>query len=53
MFFAITFLFFFQSAASSEAIVMMFPFIPYAICSALKTEHVRALRIGISLKMAE
>jgi len=24
--------------------------IPYAVCSALRTEHVRSLRIGISLK---
>jgi len=27
--------------------------IPYAVCSALRTEHVRSLRIGISLKMAK
>jgi len=28
-------------------------FIPYAVCSALRTEHVRSLRIGISLRMAK
>jgi len=27
--------------------------IPYAVCSALRTEHVRSLRIGISLKMVK
>lgn len=27
--------------------------IPYPVCSALRTEHVRCFRIGISLKMAE
>jgi len=50
-----------QGVASSEHCVgtlsngtqLLSMLIPYAVCSALRTEHVRSLRIGISLKMSK